>query len=178
VLSGRAERSGDLRELTLELTAEMLYSGGLAESLPVARETAEEALRSGAALQRFGELIERQGGDPRVIEEPDRLPRAAASTPISAREGGWVVRLDARLVGDAAMALGAGRSRRSDPLDPAAGVILHAKRGDAVERDAPWATLYHGPGADVERSIAKLEAAISIGPEQPAEVQLLKERRP
>ncbi len=178
VLAERGRSAADLRTLTVELTAEMLVSGGLADDLGAARTRVEDALTSGAALEVLGRIIERQGGDPRVIDDRTRLPQAPANTPVIVPDGGWIERLDARLVGDAAMAVGAGRSRRSDPIDPAAGVILHAKRGDRVDRDAPWATLYHGPGADIERAIAKLEAAISIGTEQPPEVELFKERHP
>jgi pyrimidine-nucleoside phosphorylase len=177
VLAGDAARSGDLRELTIVLTAEMLLLGGLANERPAARAAVIEALDSGAALQRLAELIERQGGDPRVVDDPERLPQASATHALRAAEPGFVGRLDARLVGDAAQALGAGRTRREDPLDFAAGVVLHAKRGARLERHETWATLYHGAGADRERAVAKLEAALEIVAEPPAEVQLIQERR-
>jgi pyrimidine-nucleoside phosphorylase len=177
VLARTAEHSADLEELTLALTAEMLVLGGLAENSAAARETATAALESGAALQRLRDLIERQGGDPGVIEDPDLLPQPASSRAVLAPDEGWIERLDARLIGDAALALGAGRTRRSDPLDPAAGIEFHAKRGQHVERDEPWATLYHGAGADLERALNKLETALTLSPDQPAEVHLLKERR-
>ena len=86
--------------------------------------------------------------------------------------------LDARLIGDATVALGAGRTQRSDSLDPAAGIELHAKCGQWVSHDEPWATLYHGPGADVRRATTKLSAALSISPDKPAAIHLVKERRP
>ncbi len=177
VLARRAEHSADLEELTLELAAEMLVLGGLAENTSAARETATEALESGAALQRLGDLIERQGGDPRVVDDPRLLPQPASSRAVLAPTRGWIEHLDARLIGDAALALGAGRTRRRDRLDPAAGIELHAKRGQHVESDEPWATLYYGAGADLEGALRKLEAALTIGPDQPPEVHLLKERR-
>lgn len=177
VLARTAEHSADLEELTLELTAEMLVLGGLAENTAAARETATAALESGAALQRLRDLIERQGGNPRVIEDPGLLPQPASSRAVLAPHEGWIEHLDARLIGDAALALGAGRTRRSDRLDPAAGIEFHAKRGQHVERDEPWATLYHGAGADLERALDKLETALTLSPDQPAEVHLMKERR-
>lgn len=177
VLARTAEHSADLEELTLELTAEMLVLGGLAENTAAARETATAALESGAALQRLRDLIERQGGNPRVIEDPGLLPQPASSRAVLAPHEGWIEHLDARLIGDAALALGAGRTRRNDPLDPAAGIEFHAKRGQHVERDEPWATLYHGAGADLERALDKLETALTLSPDQPAEVHLMKERR-
>jgi len=178
VLSRRAVGSDDLEELTLELTAEMLVTGGLSETHAAAMEKARDTLESGAALRRFAEIVERQGGDPRIVDDPTLLPRADNQRPLAAPAEGWIERLDARLIGDAAVALGAGRTRRTDPLDPGAGIILHAKRGQHIGRDEPWATLYHGPGADLDRALAKLESAVSISSEKPTEVHLLKERRP
>ncbi len=177
VLQRSAERSADLEELTLELTAEMIVLGGLADDHDAAKAAATRALEDGAALERLRLIIERQGGDAGVVDDPSRLPQAASSRPVVAPAQGFIERLDARLIGDAALALGAGRTRRSDALDPGAGIELHAKRGDHVDRDEPWATLYHGAGADLERALQKLEAALTIGSDQPAEVPLLKERR-
>ena len=178
VLSGDAERSADLEELTLELAVEMLVLGRLADDHAHGLVMARQALDSTEALQRLGELIEAQGGDPRIIDDCGLLPQAPQTTPVTAPAGGWIEQLDARLIGDAAIALGAGRVRRGDPLDPAAGIELHTKRGRRIDRDERWATLYHGPGADLERATAKLEAALSISPDKPAEIHLLKERRP
>jgi len=177
VLQRSAEHSADLEELTLELTAEMIVLGGLADDHDAAKAAATRALEDGAALERLRLIIERQGGDAGVVDDPSRLPQAASSRPVVAPAQGFIERLDARLIGDAALALGAGRTRRSDALDPGAGIELHAKRGDHVDRDEPWATLYHGAGADLERALQKLEAALTIGSDQPAEVPLLKERR-
>jgi pyrimidine-nucleoside phosphorylase len=177
ILQRSAEHSADLEELTLELTAEMIVLGGLADDHDAAKAAATRALEDGAALERLRLIIERQGGDAGVVDDPSRLPQAASSRPVVAPAQGFIERLDARLIGDAALALGAGRTRRSDALDPGAGIELHAKRGDHVDRDEPWATLYHGAGADLERALQKLEAALTIGSDQPAEVPLLKERR-
>jgi len=177
VLQRSAEHSADLEELTLELTAEMIVLGRLADDHDAAKAAATRALEDGAALERLRLIIERQGGDAGVVDDPSRLPQAASSRPVVAPAQGFIERLDARLIGDAALALGAGRTRRSDALDPGAGIELHAKRGDHVDRDEPWATLYHGAGADLERALQKLEAALTIGSDQPAEVPLLKERR-
>lgn len=178
VLSGDTERSADLEELTLELTIEMLVLSGRAKDQTHGLRMARKALGSGEALQRFRELIEAQGGNPRIIDDLRLLPQSPQTTVMTASDRGWIEGLDARLIGDAAMALGAGRTQRSETLDPAAGIELHAKRGGWLARDEPWATLYHGPGADLERATMKLEAALSLGPDKPAEIHLVKERRP
>ena len=177
-MSGDTERSADLEELTLELTIEMLVLSGRAKDQTHGLRMARKALESGEALQRFGELIEAQGGNPRIIDNLRILPQSPQTTVMTASDRGWIEGLDARLIGDAAMALGAGRTQRSETLDPAAGIELHAKRGGWLARDEPWATLYHGPGADLERATMKLEAALSLGPDKPAEIHLVKERRP
>ena len=178
VLSGDAERSTDLKELTLELTTEMLVLSGLSESHPHGLRLARQALDSGKALERLGELIEAQDGNPRIIDNIGLLPQSPHTTVVTAPDEGWIMCLDARLIGDAAVALGAGRTQRSDSLDPAAGIELHAKCGHWINRDEPWATLYHGPGADVRRATTKLSAALSISPDKPAAIHLVKERRP
>jgi pyrimidine-nucleoside phosphorylase len=177
VLARDAGRSAELEEITVALTAEMLLLGGLAEDREAARTAIVEALDSGTALERLGRLIEAQGGDAGVIDDRARLPQAASETVLRAAEAGWVHGIDARRVGDAALALGAGRTRREDPLDPAAGIVLHAKRGDALERDGAWASLYYGAGADLERAVTRLEEALEVSSEQPAEVPLIKEQR-
>ena len=178
VLSGDTERSTDLKELTLELTAEMLVLSGLSEGHTHGLRLAREAIESGKALERFGELIEAQGGNPRIVDNIGLLPQSPHTTVVTAPDEGWIMCLDARLIGDAAVALGAGRLVRNDSLDPAAGIELHAKCGHWINRDEPWATLYHGPGADVRRATTKLSAALSISPDKPAATQLVKERRP
>ena len=178
VLSGDAERSTDLKELTLELTTEMLVLSGLSESHPHGLRLAQQALDSGKALERLGELIEAQGGNPRIIDNIGLLPQSPHTTVVTAPYEGWVACIDARLIGDATVALGAGRTQRSDSLDPAAGIELHAKCGQWVSHNEPWATLYHGPGADLERATMKLKAALSISPDKPAAIHLVKERRP
>ena len=144
VLSGDTERSTDLKELTLELTAEMLVLSGLSEGHTHGLRLAREAIESGKALERFGELIEAQDGNPRIIDNIGLLPQSPHTTVVTAPDEGWIMCLDARLIGDAAVALGAGRLVRSDSLDPAAGIELHAKCGHWINRDEPWATLYHG----------------------------------
>ncbi len=170
--------SADLESLCIELTAEMLTLSGLAPDEEAARGAVVAALDDGSALQRFAAMVELQGGDPRIVDTPDLLPQAAQSLELTAAGEGYVERLDARLIGEASLALGAGSTRRDTPLDPAAGLRLHVKRGQAIAGDEAWATLYHGPGIDPGRAIEKLEAAFSLSADKPAEVHLVKERRP
>ena len=173
----RGDGPEDLRTVVLELTAEMLKLGGLAEVHEAGFEAAERALESGKALEVFTALVEGQGGDPAVVEELDRLPRAPEARALSPTQAGHVSDLDARLVGEAALALGAGRATKETEIDPAAGIVLHAKCGDPVDPKTPWATLHYGAGADVARAEQKLGAALQIAENPPAARPLILERR-
>jgi len=119
-LRGRGPR--DLEELSVELAAWMLSLAGAAPSLEAARAKARDALRGGAGLAKFREVIELQGGDPRVCDEPARLPAARETVDVPAVDGGHVAGIACRAVGHAAMLLGAGRETVDSRIDPAVGV--------------------------------------------------------
>ena len=106
-----------------------------------------EALGSGRALERFGKMVEAQGGDPRVIDNPALLPRAALQEVIESRSDGFVLGVNARTVGRACMALGAGRERVDAGIDPSVGVLLNKKIGDHVEKGEPLCTVFYNQAA-------------------------------
>src|SRR5213076_2092836 len=108
-----------------------------------AETVVRKAIASGAALDRFRRIIEGQGGDPRVVDDYSRLPHVADRHVVAAPRGGFVARLDAELVGRASVALGAGRDRVEDPVDPAVGVIVHAKPGDELRNGDPILELHY-----------------------------------
>jgi pyrimidine-nucleoside phosphorylase len=149
----------DTRELTIELGAEMLALGGVASGA-AARARIAGALDDGSALALFREVVAAQGGDPRAVDEPERvLPRAPRATPVPAPAGGVVAGMRSRDLGTAALLLGAGRKKVADAIDPAAGIELTCHIGDAVERGAPLAMLHHGDvGADVLARATELVA--------------------
>jgi pyrimidine-nucleoside phosphorylase len=90
------------------------------------------ALRSGAALERFRSLVEAQGGDVRVVDDPDRLPKAAFVEAVPSPRDGYLSAIDAREVGETVVQLGGGREKKGDPIDHAVGVVAHHKVGDRV----------------------------------------------
>jgi thymidine phosphorylase len=130
-----------------------------------------QVLASGAALERWDAMIRAQGGDPSA-------PRAEAvhRDQVTATEGGYLRRLDARAVGVAAWRLGAGRARKEDPVDPAAGVICRAKPGDQVTEGQVLLELHSSGAGRFEGALAALEGAVDIGPEPPAARPLIIER--
>jgi pyrimidine-nucleoside phosphorylase len=130
VLHGR--RPGRLRDLAAWFAARSL---ALLGDVPLAdaRAAADRALTDGSAADAFRALVEAQGGDPRVVDDPEGvLPRAPVRVAISSPGPGFVERVDARAVGAAAATLGAGRHRKGAPIDPAVGIVLHVKVGDRV----------------------------------------------
>jgi pyrimidine-nucleoside phosphorylase/thymidine phosphorylase len=155
----------DLRELTVLLGAEMLLLGGVAATPAGARGRIEQAIADGSGFRKLREIVEAQGGDPRALGEPDRLPRAARVIDVPARATGVVETIDAEAVGLAAMALGAGRSRVEDAVDPAAGLELRKKVGDSVEAGEPLAAMHLGerPLEPPDAVAARLRGAFRIG---------------
>ncbi|TVQ96369.1 MAG: thymidine phosphorylase [Deltaproteobacteria bacterium] len=172
----RGEGPSDVRDLTLELGAEMLVLGDRARTVDEARETLAAILDSGAALDRFAKLADAQGGDAEAVLDPSRLPRAERTVVLEAPRDGFVERFLTDDVGRAAMVLGAGRARKEDTVDPAVGLVLEVERGDRVERGQPLVTLHVNAGSDVEGALGRLGEAIRIGDEAPAEVPLVLER--
>jgi pyrimidine-nucleoside phosphorylase len=158
----------DLVEVTLELASRMLVLGGMAHDRAAGRQQAQRAIASGAALERFRQIIEVQGGDPRVVDDDTRMPRAPERHVIVADRAGYVSRVDAELVGRASVALGAGRDRVDDPVDPAVGIIVRAKPGDEVRAgDAVLELHCPNDGARLSAALPLATRAVTIGDERP-----------
>jgi pyrimidine-nucleoside phosphorylase len=145
----------DLVEISVELTARMLMLGGTASDRQDADARVRSAIASGAGLERLRQVVERQGGDPRVIDDYGRLPAAPERRIVPAPRDGYLTRLDAELVGRASVALGAGRDRAEDAVDPAVGLVVHAKPGDRVKAGDAVLELHY-------RTIGRLEQAIPL----------------
>ncbi len=156
----------DVRELTLQLGAEMLLLGGApgVEGDPkLARLRLETALANGSALKRFGELIDAQGGDARVTDDLSRLPKPKKVREVRAKGSGTLVELDAELVGLASVDLGAGRARKEDPVDHAAGLLLRMRVGDAVRAGDVLAELHAADEAKLDAGEARFLSAVKLG---------------
>jgi pyrimidine-nucleoside phosphorylase len=151
----------DLTALCLTLGSHMLVLAGAERSLEAAEARLRRALEDGLALERFRKLVEAQGGDVRVVDDPDLLPRARHTLPVVAAGEGVVKAIDARAIGLAAMSLGAGRARKEDRIDPAVGVRLERKVGERVVAGDPLATVLASDeekGADAVRQIEEAYA--------------------
>ena len=133
----RGEVGGGLRELAVLFAAHAVERTGGA-SYDEAVQRAGRAIEDGTALERFRAMVEAQGGDPRVVDDPDGvLPRAPVREPLLADGSGVLAAVDAEEIGHASVGLGAGRFRKGDPIDPAVGIVVHPKIGDRLEAGEP-----------------------------------------
>ena len=130
----KGEGPADTMAVTMELGVEMLRLAGVETDGVRARQTLEKLISGGAALQKFVQFVQAQGGDPRVVEKPSLLPAAAAVEVVLAPCDGYVKSIDARALGEICVDMGGGRRKRTDAVDPSVGVVLKAKVGDAVTR--------------------------------------------
>ncbi|HZP90392.1 MAG TPA: thymidine phosphorylase [Actinomycetota bacterium] len=160
VLSGRVR--GRLRDLAV------MFAGEAASRLTGApmgegREEAARALDSGTALETFRRMVEAQGGDPRVADDPrDVLPAAPVVRPIVADRDGYLVEVDAEALGRASGELGAGRRRKGDVIDPAVGIVFRPKLGDLLQRGQEIGAVHARDEGAAERCVRRVLAAMTL----------------
>jgi pyrimidine-nucleoside phosphorylase len=165
----------DVRALTVRLGAEMLLLGRVAKTRADATARLERAIASGDGLERFALCVRLHGGDPRVVDDPGRLPRARRAHVLRAARAGIVTVVDAGALGRAATLLGAGRLRKEDRVDPGVGLTLHAKQGAPVARGQALCTIrYNDPGR-LAAARGLLAGAFRLGTRAPAAVPLVLE---
>jgi pyrimidine-nucleoside phosphorylase len=171
VLKGRGP--SDLIEISVELTGRMLVLGRAAAHRADAQQRVRGAIASGAGLERFRRIVEQQGGDPHVVDDYSRLPAAPERHLVTALGAGYVARLDAELVGRASVALGAGRDRAEDPVDPAVGIVVIAGPGDHVQAGDPILELHYRDCARLDAALPLARRSIAVGDAPPAPRPLL-----
>lgn len=170
----RGEGPKDLSDLSIELAAWMLVLTAVQPDLDAARSRVRTAMSSGAGLELFRRVIEAQGGDPRVCDDPSRLPHAAHRHEIRAETAGFLHRIGCRAAGEASMILGAGRNTVADRIDPAVGIELGHKVGDAVEIGDLFATLHCNDHSRLDAALARLRGAFEIQAEAVAPRPLVR----
>lgn len=173
----RGEVRGPLWEVTRELTAAMLVLSGKAEDWESARETLEEALRSGKALEVFRRMVAAQGGETDVCDDPLALARADRVEPVPSVEGGHVADVNADAVGRAVLVLGGGRTRAEDGIDHAVGISGLVTPGQRVERGEPLYHLHANDTARLDKAKSLLRDAIRVSPDPVPNPNLILERR-
>jgi len=153
----------DLRELVLLQGGEMLRLTGRAPTLDDGKRQIADALDSGRARKVFELVVGEQGGDPRIVSDPTLLPRASHVDPWKAETAGFLGFRDLREVGWAAAALGGGRAKIEDVIDPAVGLVWRRRAGERVEKGDVLCEVHHQGGRGLDACLAHLRSAISIG---------------
>jgi pyrimidine-nucleoside phosphorylase len=159
----RGEHRGRLRDLVVAFAAKgaQVTSG---RDLEAASAEAERALDDGSALERFRLMVEAQGGDPRVVDDPSGvLPAAPVVVPIEAVEAGTITAIATEDIGLASGVLGAGRMRKGDAIDPAVGIVVHCKIGDRLEAGQPIGSVHARSHDDAREAVERVLGALSLG---------------
>ncbi|MDL4841217.1 pyrimidine-nucleoside phosphorylase [Aquibacillus rhizosphaerae] len=157
----KGEGPADLHELCLTLGSQMVYLAGEAETIDQARSMLEHAIETGLALEKFKTFIASQGGDESVVDQPSKLPAAAYTFEVEAKEDGYVSEITADEIGIAASILGAGRTTKDSIIDLAVGLVLNKKVGDKVTKGESLVTI-HSNSESVTEAVEKIYASYTI----------------
>src|SRR5690349_13211548 len=172
----KGEGPPDLLEVTYALGVEMLLIADAADSADDARRQMEKSIGTGKAAEHFQRVIEAQGGNPGVVDDPAVLPQAAECELFSAPRRGFVVRVEPRAIGRGIIALGGGRTKMDDRIDPSVGFVITARPGDWVELGEPLATIFARDRAGVESGRQALRQAVVIADEADPPLPLVSHR--
>ena len=166
----------DLRELCLHLAAWMFHLGGVSESVAHGKQKAEALIASGKAFARFRQMVEMQGGDVAVIDDPHKLPSTKHRVPVASPSSGYVTAIHCEQVGTACVILGGGREKKEDSVDPAVGIVVHKKIGDKVAAAEAVYTIHCHSDAQAARAKKLLEESFVIAAAPPAHKPALVHR--
>ncbi len=176
IMALRGEGPPDLMSVTYALGAEMLLLGGVAADRDDARRRMEVAISSGAAAAKFEQIIEAQGGNPAVVNDPSLLPQAAECELFLAPRDGVVAQIEPRAIGRGVTLLGGGRSKVEDTVDPTVGFVITARPGDMVRAGEPLATVFARNRGGVSDGLEVLREAIHIADEADLPLPLISHR--
>lgn len=163
----------ELGTFCITLAAELLCMSGLGTREECSKK-AREAVTSGAALHRFAQMIAAQGGDASVTEHPEKLPQSRCSRTLTASAAGWVSSMQSEEIGRASVLLGAGRMTKADAIDFGAGIRLHAKYGDAVQKGDALLTMYAEKESQLDEAEQMLRQAVVISETAPPARPLIR----
>ena len=155
----KGKKSGHLKEIALRIGSKLMIMEGLAKTEDEARKVLEGKISDGSAIEKFKEMVELQGGDPSYIDDTDKFKKSSIIKDITSEETGFVKSIEAIEIGIASRDLGAGRHKKGDVLDLSAGIYLHKKVGDFVEKGEKIATIYTEKENEVEGAIDRIKAA-------------------
>ena len=166
----------DLTDLTLAFAEEMMLLGKVTKSRAAARKQLGTALADGSAFRAFRRMVELQGGDVRVVDDPERLPKARIVTPHPAPSSGYVLQADAESIGKACVVLGAGRTRTDEAVDFAVGISQIKKVGEPVRKGEPLLVVHANDEGRLAQARELLKTAYKVGKTKPRAPRLILER--
>ncbi|MFD2533288.1 thymidine phosphorylase [Gracilimonas halophila] len=163
----------DIMEITYLLSGTMIYLGGKAETVKKGIEISKEMIDTGAAFQKWLDIVEEQGGDVEMIKSPDKYPKAEYEFEIKSDKDGFISEMDSFEIGMASVQLGAGREKKEDDVDPQAGIVLKKKIGDKISKGETILTGYTNKPLAIEAASDQLFGAVTIAEAKPEEVQMV-----
>ena len=149
----------DFREHCLHVAAHMLVLGGKASDLEEGRQLAEWAIIEDRAMEKFRTLVKSQGGDVSYVNNPDKFPKAKYIQVVESPRDGYLSQVHARIIGEAAVVLGAGRIKKDDTVDHAVGFVILHKVGDKIKKGQPLYIIHANDQASLSESYESLLAA-------------------
>lgn len=164
----------DFMEVVYALGTQMVLFAGKAETEEEARTMLEETIKNKTALDKFAEFVEAQGGDKRLVYQPEVLPSAGIVLEVMNTEEGYVSRIKAEDIGLASLVLGGGRVTKDSEIDLTVGVLLNKKRGDKVRMGDTLATIFANDMEKAKEAYAKIVCAYEIQLKQPEPVSMIK----
>ena len=174
VLKGRGPE--DLRDLSLELSARMFFLGEKAKSVEEGRRLAETMVATGEALKKFRQGIRLQGGDERVVDEPERLPQARFHAEVVSQTSGYISATNCEQLGTALAMLGGGREKKEDRIDHAVGLEFHKRIGDRVEKNEKLVTIHYNSDAKLAEAKSLIGSSYDVSESAPREKRPLVRR--
>jgi pyrimidine-nucleoside phosphorylase len=165
----------ETRDLSIELTAHLLVSAGIAENLEQARIKCEEKIRDGSAYELMEENIYLQDGDSQILSKPEILiDDNLVKKEIRAQQTGFICEIDTKIIGKAISEIGGGRAKMDDVIDFAVGYECLKKNSDEIREGEPLGILYCRKESQANRILEKLQSAYQIGEEKPEKLDLVQ----
>ena len=174
VLKGRGPE--DLRDLSLELSAWMFFLGEKTKNVDEGRQLAEKTIGTGRALEKFRQGIRLQGGDERVVDEPERLPQARFRAEVVSQTSGYIHATNCEQLGIALAMLGGGREQKEDKIDHAVGLEFHKRIGDRVERNEKLVTIHYNSHTKLAEAKSLISGSYRVSESEPREKRPLVRR--
>ncbi|MFP4498181.1 MAG: pyrimidine-nucleoside phosphorylase [Vulcanimicrobiota bacterium] len=172
ILQGQ-HKGSDLYRVSLMLGSYMLYLAGVVKTSHEGLEKLEEILESGRGLEKLRQMIIAQHGEPAVVDDTGKLPRAKFQLEVLAPLGGYLSEIDTRSLGKASLVLGAGRKKKGDFIDPAVGFVFKPRRGELLEKNQPIATIFANDEEKAEESSRIILDSIKITENEPEKSGLI-----